>query len=50
MSADRPSASAAVACASQMRTSTVPKEKCGRTDHHTWVSSTIEPVRTSRSR
>ena len=37
--------SPAVAWASQMRTSTVPKLKCGRTDHHTCVNSTIEPVR-----
>ena len=35
--------------ASQMRTSTVPKEWCGRTLHHSWVCSTIELVRTSRS-
>ena len=34
--------SGAVACTSQIRTSTVPKLKCGRTDHHTWVNSTIE--------
>ena len=33
--------------ASQTRTSTVPKAWCGRTDHHSWVNSTIEPVRTS---
>ena len=32
-----------------MRTSTVPKEWCGRTLHHSWVCSTIELVRTSRS-
>ena len=43
------SASAAVVWASQMRTSTVPNEWCGRTDHQSWVNSTIEPVRTSRS-
>ena len=34
--------SAAVVCASQMRTSTVPKERCGRIDHHTCVYSMIE--------
>ena len=34
--------------ASQMRTSTVPKAWWGRTLHHSWVCSTIEPVRTSR--
>ncbi len=34
--------SCAVACTSQMRTSTVPKLKCGRTDHQTCVNSTIE--------
>ena len=41
--------SVAVIWASQMRTSTVPKSWCGRTDHHSCVNSTIEPVRTSRS-
>ena len=39
------SASAAVVCASQMRTSTVPKDRCGRIDHHTCVYSWIESVR-----
>ena len=43
------SASVAVVCASQMRTSTVPKLWCGRTDHQSWVNSMIEPVRTSSS-
>ena len=33
----------------QMRTSTVPKEWCGRTLHQSCVCSTIECVRTSRS-
>jgi hypothetical protein len=32
-----------------MRTSTVPNPKCGRTDHHTCVYSTIEFVRTRKS-
>src|SRR5439155_1015430 len=41
--------SGAVACTSQMRTSTVPKLKCGRTDHQTWVNSTIERVRIRNS-
>ena len=41
--------SSALDCASQMRTSTVPKLKCGRTDHHTWVNSTIERVRSRNS-
>ena len=41
--------SPAVACTSQIRTSTVPKLKCGRTDHQTWVNSTIEFVRTRNS-
>ena len=41
--------SCAVACASQIRTSTVPKLKCGRTDHHTCVNSTIERVRIRKS-
>ena len=41
--------SCAVACASQMRTSTVPKLKCGRTDHHTCVNSTIERTRIRNS-
>ena len=49
ISAARPSDSAAVICASQIRTSTVPKAWCGRTDHQSCVNSTIEPVRTSRS-
>ena len=49
ISAASPSASAAVIWASQMRTSTVPKSWCGRTDHHSCVNSTIEPVRTSSS-
>ena len=31
-----------------MRTSTVPKLKCGRTDHQTCVNSTIELVRTQQ--
>jgi hypothetical protein len=43
-SAASASDSAAVLCASQMRTSTVPNAKCGRTDHQTWVYSTIEFV------
>jgi hypothetical protein len=29
-----------------IRTSTVPKEWCGRTLHQIWVGSTIEPVST----
>ena len=41
--------SSAVVWASQIRTSTVPKEWCGRTLHHSWVCSTIDLVRTSRS-
>ena len=41
--------SSAPDCESQMRTSTVPKEWCGRTLHHSWVCSTMELVRTSRS-
>ena len=49
MNAASASDSASVAWTSQMRTSTVPKEKWGRTDHQTCVYSTIEPVRTSRS-
>ena len=49
ISAASASDSAPVVWASQMRTSTVPKSWCGRTDHHSWVNSTIEPVRTSRS-
>ena len=36
-------------CASQIRSSTVPKVWWGRTLHHSWVASTIELVRTSRS-
>ena len=48
-SAATASLSPAVGCASQMRISTVPKLKCGRTDHQTWVYSTIEFVRTRRS-
>ena len=44
-----PSASGPVVCASQIRTSIVPKEWCARTDHHSWVNSTIEFVRSSRS-
>ena len=32
-------------CASQIRTSTVPKLWCGRTLHHSWVDSTTEPGR-----
>ena len=35
--------------ASQIRNSTVPKLWWGRTLHHSWVCSTIEPVRASRS-
>ena len=42
ISAASASDSCAVACTSQMRTSTVPKLKCGRTDHQTCVNSTIE--------
>ena len=42
--------SAAVPCASQMRTSTVPKVRCGRTDHQTCVYSTIESVRDQERR
>ena len=49
ISAASASDSSAVLCASQMRTSTVPKLKCGRTDHQTWVNSTIERVRTRNS-
>ena len=49
ISSARPSDSGPVVWASQMRTSTVPKLWCGRTDHQSWVNSTIEPVRTSRS-
>ena len=45
ISAASASLSAAVGCASQIRTSTVPKLKCGRIDHQTCVYSTIEPVR-----
>ncbi len=44
ISAASASDSCAVAWASQMRTSTVPKLKCGLTDHQTWVNSTIELV------
>ena len=36
-------------CASQIRSSTVPKVWCGRTLHHSWVDSTTELVATSRS-
>src|SRR4051794_10463970 len=43
------SASWAVDCASQMRTSTVPKLKCGRIDHQTCVYSTIDSVLTRKS-
>ena len=50
MSAARPSDSAAVTWASQMRTSTVPNEACGRIDHQTCVYSTIERVAISSSR
>jgi len=42
--------SCAVACASQILTSTVPKLKCGRTDHQTCVNSTIERVAIRNSR
>ena len=49
ISAASPSASAPVVWASQTRTSTVPKLWCGRTDHHSWVNSMIELVRTSMS-
>ena len=31
-------------CASQIRISTVGKLRCGRTLHHSWVASSIEPV------
>ena len=48
-SAASASDSCALTWASQMRTSTVPNAWCGRTDHHSWVNSTIEPVRISRS-
>ena len=44
-----PSDSAAVGWASQIRTSTVPNAKCGRTDHQTWVYSTIDRVCTRKS-
>ena len=49
INAARASDSCAVACASQMRTSTVPKLKCGLTDHQTCVNSTIERVRRRNS-
>ena len=45
ISAASASDSWAVVWASQMRTSTVPKSWCGRTDHHSCVNSTIESVR-----
>src|SRR5205807_501621 len=48
ISAASASDSEAVTWESQMRTSTVPNEKCGRIDHHTWVYSTIDPVCVSR--
>ena len=48
ISSASPSASGPVVWASQMRTSTVPKLWCGRTDHHSWVNSTIELVRTQQ--
>ena len=38
------------ACASQIRTSTVPNVRCGRTDHQTCVYSTIESVRDQERR
>src|SRR3954471_20830913 len=41
--------SSAVDCASQIRTSTVPKEWCGRMLHHSCVDSTTDPVRTRKS-
>jgi len=41
--------SAAVLCASQMRTSTVPNDRCGRIDHHTCVYSMIDSVRIRKS-
>ena len=49
ISAARASDSAAVAWTSQMRTSTVPNEKWGRTDHQTCVNSMIERVAISSS-
>ena len=45
ISSVRASDSPAVDWASQIRTSTVPKAKCGRIDHQTCVNSTIERVR-----
>ncbi len=41
--------SAALDWASQMRSSTVPNEWCGRMLHQIWVCSTIEPVCTRKS-
>ena len=41
--------SAALVCASQMRSSTVPNEWCGRTLHQIWVCSTIELVAIRKS-
>src|SRR5437660_4738395 len=49
ISAASASDSPAVTCESQIRTSTVPNEKWGRIDHHTWVYSTIESVRHRKS-
>ena len=36
-------------CASMIRTSTVPNERCGRTLHQIWVVSMIELVRYRKS-
>src|SRR5215217_4576253 len=44
ISAARPIASPVSGCPSQIRISTVGKPRCGRTLHHSWVCSVIEPV------